>query len=309
MRLQESFFLSLFKRSAVYGLSAVGLFCACIPLSAQRAGGERESARPSRMEHIDVAEGAQRLEAFRQQRLEGDFCFKFELEHKPRRARTVRYAGTMWGSWNEWGPITRFRVLPASEQAGGEGDLQQAVELIIQNGVSPQVWLRRSDDVPFQLVQGQALFEPILPDLLYSPFDLQMPFVYWDDFTYEGPTLIGATRVAQQFLMQPPVGSASAARGISGVRGGLDDTYIALWRIEVMDTEGAVASRFAVESFQKVQEQYIVKRITLTDYSSKDRTTFDVKAASVGVSLEREIFSPDSLLSVDGVPTQVMEEL
>ncbi|MDQ8207030.1 hypothetical protein QEH52_05895 [Coraliomargarita sp. SDUM461003] len=261
------------------------------------------------MPHIDVEEGAQRLEAFRRQRLDGDFCFEFELEHKPRRARTVRYQGTMWGSWNDLGPITRFRVEPVGKSSVAPVEAPQVVELIIQNGVSPQVWLRRSESESFRLVQGQALFEPILPDLLYSPFDLQMPFVYWEQFTYEGPTLVGATRVAQQFLMHPPEGSASAARGISGVRVGLDDTYNALWRIEVMDTDEEVASRFAVESFQKVQEQYIVKRITLTEYPSKDRTTFDVESASVGISLDRELFSPLSMRAAGDFEAYIMEDL
>lgn len=291
------------------GLSAAGLFCACSSLNAQRAGGEREDRSARLMPRIDVEEGAQRLEAFRRQRLEGDFCFEFELEHKPRRARTVRYQGTMWGSWNDLGPITRFRVEPAGKSLVAPMEAPQVVELIIQNGVSPQVWLRRSESESFQLVQRQALFEPILPDLLYSPFDLQMPFVYWEQFTYEGPTLVGATRVAQQFLMHPPEGSASAARGISGVRVGLDDTYNALWRIEVMDTGEEVVSRFAVESFQKVQEQYIVKRITLTEYPSKDRTTFDVESASVGISLDRELFSPLSMRAVGDFETYIMEDL
>ncbi|WPJ97934.1 hypothetical protein SH580_09445 [Coraliomargarita algicola] len=281
-----------------------------MPLSAQRAGGDRDDRASRLMQRIDAEEGAQRLEAFRRQRLDGDFCFEFELEHKPRRARTVRYNGMMWGSWNELGPITRFRVEPASSKLDPQFDsVQAAVELIIQNGVAPQVWIRRSESESFQLVQGQALFEPILPGLLYSPFDLQMPFVYWEQFTYEGPTLVGATRVAQQFLMHPPEGSASAERGIAGVRVGLDDTYNALWRIEVMDTQGEVASRFAVESFQKVQEQYIVKRITLTEYPGKDRTTFDVESASVGISLEREIFSPVSMRPASDYKQWPMENL
>ena len=297
MRIQKIFSLTLFKRSAVLGLSAVGFFCACVPLQAQRAGREQ----PSRfMTRIDAEEGAKRLEAFRRQRLEGDFYFEFELEHKPRRARTVRYEGRMWGSWNDQGPITRFRVKSAASEV---------VELIIQNGLSPQVWIRRSEERPFELVEGAALFEPILPGLLYSPFDLQMPFVYWDEFTYEGPTLVGATRIAQQFLMRPPEASASAARGIAGVRMGLDDTYNALWRIEVMGTNDEISSRFAVESFQKVQEQYIVKRITLTDYPSKDKTSFDVEAASVGMSLDREIFSPDLALTTTAYVPKDVEDL
>ena len=215
----------------------------------------------------------------------------------------------MWGSWNESGPITRLRVYPVRSKDNESVNSSQEVELIIQNGVTPQAWMRRNDESDFELIEGEALFEPIMPSLLYSPFDLQMPFVYWKDFTYEGPTLVGATRIAQQFLMQPPALSASAQRGISGVRVGLDDTYNALWRIEVMNAEGEVSSRFAVESFKKIQDQYIVKRITLTDYSSRDRTTFEVKAAAVGISLNQKLFCPVSALSVEMSVPSLMKEL
>jgi len=109
--------------------------------------------------------------------------------------------------------------------------------------------------------------------------------------------------------MQPPATSASAERGISGVRVGLDDTYNALWRIEVVNAKSEVASRFAVESFKKIQEQYIVKRITLTDYTSRDRTTFEVKAASVGISLNHNLFCPETALSVDASIPSSMKEL
>jgi hypothetical protein len=307
MPFRETYFLKLFKRSAVCGLSAAGLFCAYSQAHAQvRLGGEPASRF---MERIDAEEGAQRLDAFRRQRLEGDFCFEFELAHKPRRGRTIPYAGIMWGSWNESGSITRFRVSSARPKDGESTNLPEGVELIIQNGVSPQAWIRQNDGSDFEMIEGEALFEPIIPGLLYSPFDLQMPFVYWKDFTYEGPTLVGASRVAQQFLMQPPATSASAQRGISGVRVGLDDTYNALWRIEVVNAESEISSRFAVESFKKVQEQYIVKRITLTDYNSKDRTTFEVKAAALGISLNSDLFCPKSALSVDASIPSTMKEL
>ena len=307
MPFRKTYFLKLFKRSAVYGLSAAGFFCAYSQAHAQvRLGGEPESRF---MERIDVEEGTERLDAFRRQRLKGDFCFEFELAHKPRRGRTIPYRGIMWGSWNESGPITRFRVSSARLKDGESVNSPEGVELIIQNGASPQAWIRQSEGSDFELIEGEALFEPIMPSLLYSPFDLQMPFVYWKDFIYEGPTLVGVSRVAQQFLMQPPATSASAERGISGVRVGLDDTYNALWRIEVVNAESEVTSRFSVESFKKVQEQYIAKRITLTDYTSRDRTTFEVKAAALSISLNHNLFCPRSALSIDASIPSLMEEL
>jgi hypothetical protein len=302
---QKNLKLRLF-RSAVISFAAAGLFCFFVGAHAQRAGGER----PSRfMDRIDAEEGAAKLAAFRNQRLAGDFYFEFQLEHKPRRARTVRYDGRMWGTWNAEGPVSRILIYPTPSSREPMGEPANPVELIVQNGSEPEAWIRRSPEVDFQPVAGQALFEPILPGLLYAPFDLQMPFVYWDTFHYEGPTLAMGSRVAQQFLMLPPEGSPSGDRGIAGVRIGLDDTYNALLTIEVVDAEDAVNSRFAVESVQKLQEQYIVKRITLTDYPSKDRTTFKVESASVGLSLERDLFEPHLGVEVNGYIPESLEKL
>ncbi|WP_146209240.1 hypothetical protein [Coraliomargarita sinensis] len=239
------------------------------------------------MERIDQEEGGRRLEAFRQQRLQGDYVFEFQLEHKPRRARTVRYDGIMWGSWNEQGAVTRFKILPGDAE---EGAATAPVEIIVQNGPKPSAWMRNDDSEEFSPVEGEALFEPLLPGLVYSVFDLQMPFIYWEEFIYQGPSLVGASRVAQEFLMIPPEGSESERQGIKGVRVSLDDTYNALWRVEVIDEDETVRSKFAVESIKKVQEQYIVKRITLIDYPSEDRTTFNVVDASVGLRLDEKLF-------------------
>ena len=282
----------IFKRSALYSFAVAGLFCALITATGQRAGREM----PSRfMDRIDAEEGARRLSDFRRQRLEGDFCFEFELEHKPRRARTELYKGIMWGSWNDLGPVTRVLIPASKDQKSISAGAPQMVDLIIQNGEHPKAWIRHTPDSVYKRVEGRAIFEPILPGILYSPFDLQMPFIYWKDFVYEGPALFGVSRVVQEFLMLAPEDSASALRGIASVKVGLDDTYNALWRIETINEDDSVASRFTVESFKKIQDQYIVKRITLTDYPTKDRTTFNVKKASVGISLSHEIFDPNAL--------------
>jgi hypothetical protein len=293
-------------RPAVVGFAAVGLLYFCLVGYTQRAGGER----PSRfMNRIDPEEGAAKLAAFRSQRLAGDFYFEFQLEHKPRRARTVRYDGMMWGTWNADGPVSRLIVYPNKSERASPGEPVKPVELIVQNGPVPKAWIRRSSEADFRRIRDQALFEPILPGLFYSPFDLQMPFVYWEQFGYEGPRLAMGSRVAQQFLMYPPEDSPSKLQGIAGVRIGLDDTYNALLTIEVLNAEEDITSRFAVESVQKLQEQYIVKRITLTDYPSKDRTTFKVDSASVGLTLNSDLFAPEAGLNAEAHIPDSIERL
>lgn len=295
------------RRPAILGYALAGLFCvftASSTYAQERAGGDA----PSRfMERIDQEEGVRRMAAFRGQRLEGDYCFRFELEHLPRRGKATTYYGTMWGSWNEVGPVTRIELI-ADNSDTDSVQVHDTIELIIQNGIDSKVWSRKNREGAFVAVSDAGLFEPVIPGIVYSAFDLQMPFIYWDQFTYEGPSRV-QSRVAQQFLMFPPEDDAALDRGIGAVRVGLDDTYDALLRVEVLNTAGEELSRFTVESFKKVQGQYIVKEVTLKDYASKDRTRFKVKAASVGLGLNDLIFKPCYTEAPFGLPNSMFDVL
>jgi hypothetical protein len=259
------------------------------------------------MEKIDPAEGAKRMASFRAQRLEGDFCFKFQLEQKPRRGKTVRYHGVMYGSWNERGPVSRFQLFP--EQIGKDATAGiSPIEMIVQNGVDPEVWIRRQSTEPFVLIEDGALFEPIFEGVLYTPFDLQMPFIFWNDYTYEGPSRV-LSRIGQRFLMQPPEGSLAAQNGITAVRIALDDAYYALLRVEVLEADAVARSRFTVSSLKKVQGQYIVKEIELKNLQSKDATDFKVKAASVGLIFDAAAFDPKGDADVPVISAALFEVL
>lgn len=289
---------------AVLSPALLSLFFAFYwPVMAQ--GLTRGDQRSNRMRALHPEETVERLEAFRRQRLIGDYYFQFTLKHKVRRGPTIRYEGMMWGSWNHLGPVTRFRIFLNPDPSLSAKEDTDFVELLIQNGSMQQAWIRPSTEPAFKRLEGAALFQPILPDFRYSSFDLQMPFIYWGNFTYEGPILLGAGRVAQQFLMHPPKPFIRANGEIGAVRISLDDTYNALWRVEVMDNNREKLSRFSVESFKKIQEQYIVKRITLKDFETGDRMTFEVEAASVGLSLKSGWFDPLASLPPPDTPPVV----
>lgn len=276
---QKTFFL---QRSAVLGFAAAGLFCACVPGIAQTAPRDNIDTR---YEEIDLEEGRKRLESFRAQRLDGDYCFRFQLVHNPHPSgKRIRYAGTIWGTWNEQGPLTRVKFQPDSSNT------DEVIELILQGGVESKVWSRNSKSAEFELLAGDRLYAPVFDGVVYSPFDLQMPFLYWEQFEYAGTARV-SSRIVQQFVMLPPEGSDVASR-VGGVRIGLDDTYDALFRVEVLDADLVRSSKFEVKGWKKLQGQYIVKEISLTDSKSEDRTDFRVRAASVGLILADEWFDP-----------------
>ncbi len=295
---QKTFFL---QRSAVLGFAAAGLFCACVPGIAQTAPRDNIDTR---YEEIDLEEGRKRLESFRAQRLDGDYCFRFQLEHMPRRGKTTRYNGTIWGTWNEQGPLTRVQLEPGgSAHASGAG----LIDLILQSGPEPKVWKWIAPKAKFEQIGGAALYQPVLDGVTYSPFDLQMPFLYWEQFEYAGTARV-SSRIVQQFLMLPPEGQYADV-GIGGVRIGLDDTYDALFRVEVLDAELQQRSRFTVEAWKKLQGQYIVKKIRLTDDETKDATRFRVRAASVGLILPDGWFDPLLNEAKPTIPEAMFEDV
>ena len=89
----------IFQRVSCLRICRSWPFYVCGP---QALFAQQPPSRDNRYEVIDAEEGQRRIRLPRQ-RLDGDYRFRFELEHCASRQKP-RYYGTMWGSWNELGP-------------------------------------------------------------------------------------------------------------------------------------------------------------------------------------------------------------
>lgn len=235
---------------------------------------------------VNETEGRQIIERFRSHRLTGDFYFEFELVQLPRRGDPVPFAGMMWGTWTDAGPMTRVALWEPGKR---EATLSQ---FLILSGSNPRAWAVRGDGKAEEL-SGVQLFEPLLEQLLYTPFDLAMPFVYWDA-QYLGPERVRGRR-AQIFLMSAPEAVRTAQPQWDRVQVALDNEYDALLRAEVVDEGGTPLRSFRIVSFKEVGGQYIVKGIDLVDEIGRDKTRFEVLRAAVGLRLPPTVFAPESL--------------
>ena len=260
-----------------------------------RAGGEKPTIG---LERLSQEEAATRLANFRQQRPQGGYRFAFELAHKPHRSsRTIRFEGTMWGAWEEGGPVTRFRIdsQPIDTGTAGAGKkTTEAVEMIVRSGAKPSAWIRETGASQFRRMSAEEIFAPVIERVLHRPFDLQMPFLQWQDFRYEGPDRIGVRAAVQSFLLFPPARSAAARAGVFAVRLAIDDDYNALKRVEVLNSASAVSSEFTILGVKKVDGRYIPSRISLKDLESGDRTDFRVLDAEVGLRHDPKWFDPQA---------------
>lgn len=310
MRQIFSILLSLFRRKSIqqsYIERGVLCFCLCCVSVVQAQRPLQDDLRPSVMERLDESEAVRLLAFFKAQQIEGDFCFHFQLRHKPRRGGSVNYEGILYGSRNKEGPISRFKLYPNEINDGLPMENRSPIEMIVQNGFSPKVWVRHQNSGAFTLVTDDSLFEPIFEGVLYTPFDLQMPFVFWDDYKYEGPTRV-LSRIGQRFRMLSPEKSLAERNGVTAVRIFIDDTYCALLRAEVL-LGGETRSQFTVRGIKKIQDRYIVKEVELKDMETKDATTFRVKAAAIGLKLKSSIFDPEAPEDVPEISAIALEEL
>lgn len=233
----------------------------------------------------DQAEGARILRGFRGMGIAGDFYLDFKLHVRPRRGEEREISGRLWGSRNEMGAISRINL---TGESGGER------RLLLQNGANPAAWeWSTAKPVPAGIAISD-LFSPLVPQTQISIFDLQMPYLYWEDFVFEGVSKIRG-RPAHTFLLYPPAEFAAAFPGLSAVRVHLDTQFKALVQNELLDEQGKVFKSLAVLDLKKVGEQWMVKTIDLRDERSRNKTRFQVNGAALNLDLAGTVFAPEGL--------------
>ena len=241
----------------------------------------------------DQAEGRRVMEEFRQLGLPGDYYLEFVLEILPRRGERSRVPGRLWGSRTHEGPVSRL----ALHLLNGSNE-----RLLVSSGTNANIW----QWTPGDGVERMPL-EEVLDPLAGShatPFDLQMPFVHWPEYVFEGVTRVRG-RTAHAFLLYPPGDFAKAHPNVGGVRIYLDLQFHALMQAVVLDVDEQPLRTLTVLDLKKVDDQWIVKTIDIRDDATRDKTRFRVTGAALGIDFSAGLFTPDALNDPVASPDRV----
>ena len=270
-------------------LACLVIFSALTPLESWgQSKRYRPPARYVQFGQPDQTEGRKILENFRQQGIAGDYYLEFELHVLPRRGDSrVVSGGRLWGGRNEIGPVSRVD-LPAVEGVS-------ARRLLVQNGATGSVWISGTTATASLAgaLDSTALFAPLAGTDL-TAFDLQMPFLYWNDFVFEGVAPVRG-RPAHVFLVYPPVDIAALKPELTGVRVYLDTQFGALVQAQQIGAEERVLKSITVLDLKKVDDQWMVKTIDLRNESTRNKTQFVVTGAALGLDFAGGLFDPTSL--------------
>ncbi len=215
----------------------------------------------------DQAEGAAILSEFRRAGIAGDYWLSFELRVMPRKGPERTVLGTMVGTRGVTGPVSRI-------EAGSE-------RWLIESGPQPAAWKLTSDSQVELLDQGST--GQGIADTGVTVFDLQMPFLYWTDFTYEGEAKVRG-RPTHSFILRPPAGTPLPLPGMSGVRVLIDVQFQAMVQAEQLDAKGTAVKTISLLDLKKVGEQWLVKAIDVRDNITRDKTRFSVTGAALDLN-------------------------
>lgn len=228
----------------------------------------------------DAAETARILEQFRRS---GWFGYvEFDLKALPRRGKETVYKGRLWGGYNDKGAITRMEVTDA------KGAVHR---FLLQNGEMPAVW--RVTDGQVAQLQGGALFHPLIPGVEVTPFDLQMPYLYWPEVSVERVARVRG-RPAYEFLFTPPAPFSARSPEIRRVRAYFDAQFSAPVQTEVIGQRGTIKTLSLVD-LKKVGEDWIPKSFDIRNDVSRDKTKFLVTGAALRLEFPAKVFEPASL--------------
>lgn len=230
----------------------------------------------------DEAEGQKALEQFRAAGIQGSYYLEFTLRLRPRRGPETLIPGRMWGARNEQGPVSRVTL-----------ETEPPLRLLVQNGPEAAVWRWSPGATAPERVPVQELFTPLGGTTL-APFDLQMPFLYWDRFVYEGLERVRG-RPAYRFRMLPPKEFQQQFPALAAVRISLDSQFSALVQAELLDAKGRVMKSIIVDELKKAGDQWMVKAVDVRNEGTRDKTRFEVNAAALGLDLGARVFEAEAL--------------
>ncbi|MDD3180981.1 MAG: outer membrane lipoprotein-sorting protein [Opitutaceae bacterium] len=292
MKISRNALLSFDRAGTVHGfvwlLLFLGLGASPLSLPAQPRA-NRPPPQFLQKAKTDQEEGRRILGQFRQAGLAGAYWIEFELAVMPHQAATRTLRGHLLGSRNNRGPVSRLVLDP-----GGDPSLK-TTRWLLQSGTEPEAWRCEGVGDAVRSLTGADWFEPVAQTDL-SPFDLQMPFLYWDDFVFEGVAKVRG-RMAHSFILYPPASLATEHPALYGVRMLLDIEFNALLQAELLGQGGKPSKIITILGIKKIDGKWIMKSVDVRNELTRGKTRFTVTAAALELTLPADFFEPGRLSS------------
>lgn len=222
------------------------------------------------------------------------YVLRFRLRHMPRRGEESVYTGTLSGLALGHGTIRIDMDSVPSEREG--------VTILLRNPVSPEAWRYSRERSKSLKLESKDLLDPLVDGVNQSPFELLMPFVFWDA-TYEKSGKV-AGRPAHVYRFSCPAWVREAQPSWVRITLALDDTYEAPLRVETFSNRSVSHKIFLLNSLKKIESTWIVKTFDCKNRADSSNTRFEVLSAALQLDLDPVLFAPEGLGRELAVPPE-----
>ncbi len=241
------------------------------------------------LDQLTAEQGQAFLAGFRQARLNGDLCLRFEIIHKPRKGDSLApVQGTLWAATHGDAQLLRGEI----KDAQGKPAL---AFITVKSAQRSRVWVSRQGAVAQEL-ENKAPLIPLAEGLILTPFDLQLPFTHWAATSYLSTEK--RRRPVHVFDALNQLGHEPAK-----VNYAIDHVYGVLIQATCFDANGKKTRTLQVEEFSKVDGQWMLAACSVRDEETRDADLLRITAAALGERLNRETFEPATLALPATQPT------
>ena len=220
------------------------------------------------------------------------YAFRFRLRHMPRRGKEFSRTGTIYGLALGHG-LSRIDFDPTSIDTHSK-------KFLLQNGPKPSVWVYLPSENKSKLLNEVELFQPLIAEMNQSPFDMLMPFVFWNaEYVKSGKV---AGRPSHLYSFSAPQWVQNTRPEITQIIMALDENYEAPLRIETFARSSVPDRTFILNSLKKVSDHWIVKSLDCKDRQTRSNTRFEVISAALNLDLDLSLMSAAGLLNKPLIP-------
>ena len=238
---------------------------------------------------ISVEEAAKRWRDFSGSKIAGDYCMTFTIAHRPRKGDETRYEGEIFGTVRGGATLTRIRV-----KSLGAPDSEYADFILANSPRGSSVF--RAESGKFVKVPEADWFKPLFAGLVYSPFDLLMPYVNW------GAAYVGAQRMGQAVYVYDLATPANFSKEISKVRAAITREFNSPAQTQIFSTGGDSLKTVSLGSVKKVDGLWIMYEAEARDDVSRDKDKLRFREAKLNAVLDGSIFDAGAPVSSPARP-------
>ena len=244
---------------------------------------------------LDDSQAQQKLASFRklfysapsEQAYHQAYLYQFDFTHFPKIGKPVIH----FGSLSATHPDSHIFRVDLFASSGEESPYSSF--LLIRDQKNSELWKSEPGNPKAIKIEPADWLVPWTDGINHTPFDLLMPFVNWP-FEYEKSGRV-CGRPAHLFSFSAPNEQSFFRDQKYKIRLAIDDAYDAPLRIEHFDGGILPARTFSLQSFKKIEDQWVVKAIDAKHRDSQSRTRYELKAVALGLDLPSSLFKPIGL--------------